>query len=647
MPEITNDVRVVWGDAAPLTNDVRVVWGDAGWLQTIGSPYTPPAGGSATAGEPNTTPGIDLSTDTGNSNSITHAIEVRDLRDGSLVPVISGTLALADGSTLWTLQCAAPVEAGAQLRAGEQPASVSVKIHSQVWHFLVEDIGVDESFAQRPATFSGRSVVAVADAPYQPVDDWSPDAPTTVAQICDIAQTYTGATIEWGPEDGAVPAGAFTLTGTPWAVVTQLAAAIDGVVEPALADVRAKVVSRYPVMPQEWAQTAPDWQIPWRKVRRSRSTVADVYDYNGLVVVGSQDGNFVLATLDGTSGAVQAPMITDERLTDIPLLTERAKATLGASGKQRREEITLQVPPEGVVMRSQLVRVTGQEATPWAGMVRGVSVAFRLGQAEQTLTIERRMGFQEGSALPQPVPTAPNYENTILLLTGRDLVDYSPLANTITNSGVTVDASMPLFGEPTLRFGGSAFLTVPHKAGFTFGPTFTVEFFARFERKTANITGSSTTEETLHGILAKRRPDSTEPGSWTVDMVGQDGGSLSDSHLVLLRDLSSLPVTSFTAWTQRDPPDSGQPGPFGAWVFVQYTVSSNAVNAGSGGVSASTGTLTNSLANTRDLHIGRHGTNGAGGPGVGFLKGWIGGLAIYNGVARPLANRTGRFTERG
>jgi hypothetical protein len=217
----------------------------------------------------------------------------------------------------------------------------------------------------------------------------------------------------------------------------------------------------------------------------------------------------------------------------------------------------------------------------------------------------------------------------------------------VINSGVTVDASVPLFGEPTLKFNGSSFLTIPHKAGLTFGPTFTIELFARFARKTANITGSSTTEQTLHGILAKRRPDSIESGSWTVDLVGQDGGSLSDGHLLLLRDLSSLPVTSFRAWTQRDPPDPGQPGPFGTWGFFQFTVSANAVNAGSGGVSASTGTLTNSLANVRDLHIGRHGTNGPGGPGVGFFSGWLGGLAIYNGVARPLADRTARFTERG
>jgi len=646
MPDLTADTRIVWAQGGVLSADVRVVWQEAGWLQTIGSPYTAPAGGSATAGEPNTTPGVDLSADTANSILITHVVEVRDLRDGSLLPVISGTLALADGSTLWTLECAAPIEAAAQLRAGQQPASVSVKIHAQVWHFLIEDIGVDESFGSRPATFSGRSVVAVADAPYQPVEDWSPDAPTSAAQICDIAQTYTGATIEWGPEDGGVPAGAFTLTGTPWAVVTQLAAAIGGVVEPALADVRAKVVSRYPVMPQEWAETAPDWQIPWRRVRRSRSTVADVFDYNGVVVVGSQDGAIVQATLAGTSGAVQAPMITDERLTDIPLLTERAKATLGASGKQRREEITLQVPPEGVAMRSQLVRVTGQEATPWVGMVRGVSVAFRLGQADQTLTIERRMGFQEGTSLPDPPVFAANWEDSILMLTGRDLVDYSPLAHTVINSGVTVDASVPLFGEPTLRFNGSSFLTIPHKVGLTFGPTFTIELFARFERKTANITGSSTLEQTLHGIVCKRRPDTVEAGSWTLDMVGQDG-LVQDSHLIRFVDISSLPVTNFRAWTQRDPPDSGQPGPFGNWVFVQFTVSANAVTGASGGVAASTGTLTNSLANTRDMHIGRHGTIGVGGAGVGFLKGNIGGLAIYNGVARPLVNRTARFTERG
>lgn len=239
--------------------------------------------------------------------------------------------------------------------------------------------------------------------------------------------------------------------------------------------------------------------------------------------------------------------------------------------------------------------------------------------------------------------TDPYFSNVAFLLTGTNLVDSGPNALTVTNYGVTVDNSELLFGQPTLRFDGSSRMEVPHSAVLNLTSTYTIDGFVKFERKVPDITGTSTTDEAVHGIVQKRRLDTTEAGTWSLSLAGSNGGAFSDPHTIVFADISGS-ITVLNLFTALDPPTPPAAGPFDRWIYFQAIVSSNSGTGASDGAIIDTETFSNSLSNTREMVIGVHGaTGGHTGTKVGYLKGWLGGLRITVGTARSVENLANRF----
>jgi len=200
-----------------------------------------------------------------------------------------------------------------------------------------------------------------------------------------------------------VPPNVWSYQGFPLGVVTQCAEAIGAVVEAHRTAMSLTVRSRYPVMPNEWAGTVPDLQVAWAAVENETTQRADQPAYNSIIVAGQTEGALVQVRLAGTSGADQAPMLTNSLLTDNIAAEERARAVLGASGKTLMVTRALPlVSGVGVVNRGSLVRWVDSDAT-WCGMVRAVSVQASLGVARQSVTCERRLEFPVGVYVPKVV----------------------------------------------------------------------------------------------------------------------------------------------------------------------------------------------------------------------------------------------------
>lgn len=411
MAEIQAAIRTTWGDATPAQAALRTTWGDAAHVQSVGGAlYVPP---EVPGGLPVMPGGLAPQVDIPERvlHEVTHSMLVYDLRAYTgeppvPLPVRSGSLALQQGSALWELRAEGDASLYETFRNSEQPPLVAVRINGQEWHCVVEGIEQPQAFASSSVSFSGRSLAALADAPYQPVETYITDAPTTAAQLATLAQTFTGLDVQWQAPDWLIPAGAWSYQGTPLGVVGQVAAAIEAVVEAQRDGPALLVQPRYPVQPNLWATTPPDWQIHHSAIERSNSVRADTPEYNAVLVAGQQQGGVLTARYAGTSGAVQAPLVTDPLLTDGPALLERAGAILASAGKKADVSRTLQVGPEGVVPRGALVRFVDPDET-WTGLVRSVAVQFSFGQARQTIGVERRTAFQSGVFAP---PVEPNRE---------------------------------------------------------------------------------------------------------------------------------------------------------------------------------------------------------------------------------------------
>ena len=405
MPEIQAGVALSWGEAASLDAGVALSWGEAADRQSLGSAYVPPAPGAGTpiAEEGSLAPARDIGP--ANSYVASSSMLVRDLRTGDLLPVESVTLDLPDGSDIWDFRATGPSFLADVLEAGQQPATVEVEIGVSVWRFVIESIDRPQTFANSKVAVRGLSLAAAAGPPYQPQQDWITDAPTTAAQICAIANTFTGVNIDWRAPDWPVPAGAWSTSADPLGVVRQVAASIRADVEAHPTDYTLIVRSRYPIPPNLWATTAPDWQVSWLAVESARQERQDRPPYDGVLVASQAAGGAALVRLAGTAGAVQAPMFTSGLLTDTVAQAEAGAAILFGYSGRNRETRTLQVYDQ-VIHRGALVRFVDPAAT-WVGMVRGVSVQASLQSVRQTIVVERPTSFPAGSEVAPPVPVIP------------------------------------------------------------------------------------------------------------------------------------------------------------------------------------------------------------------------------------------------
>jgi hypothetical protein len=429
MPDISSALSVAWREASPVSAALAIAWRDAARVQSIGSGFTPidTPGGTPVPPGGDLSPGVALVGDA--YSYVPHELRVFDLRDDSDLQADRVNISFSDGGMHHTVSIEGPASLADALRAGEQPAQIGVEINSDVWHFVVEEINQPFAFARDSVTIRGRSLAALGGAPYQAEQQWLVEAPTTSEQLAAIAQSFTGLEVDWQVGAWLMPADSWSFVGDPLALVQALATAVGADVIAERAGFKVVVKPRYDTPPNIWATTAPAWQIPWALVESAQQTRADTAEYDGIIVAGPRTGDILQARLAGTSGARQAPMVTDPALTDTEALRLRAESTLLSYGKQVRETRRLQIHSR-VVPIGDLIRWV-EPAGTWTGRVRAYSVDATQTNATQTLILERRTGWISGSVglptpLPPPPPAASLYAQQVATPTGG--ADGQPLA---------------------------------------------------------------------------------------------------------------------------------------------------------------------------------------------------------------------------
>lgn len=410
MPDLEAAVGLRWGAASPREAAVSARWGGAPSIETAGSPFVP--GAAPPGSTPTTSGGLSpaLRIDARQHYAQAHALAVVDLRSGLPLAVESLSMALDDGSLLWTFQASGRGAAlFATLTTGQQPATVEVQVNGQAWQFVVESVSRPRSFGNDAVTIGGRSIAALAGAPYAAEQHWISDAPTTAAQFASSAQANTGVAVDWRLDDWLIPEGALSYFGTPLALIQYIAQAVAGVVTAARDSVSVKVEARYPLLPAQWLCVAPDVQVHWLAVESETYERDDQPEYDSVLLSGQQGGAVGYVLLDGAAGVAQAPLTTDPLLTDSPALSQRGQAIIGGSGGKARVTRTLPVltgaGEPGVLDRGALVRWVDEDSV-WAGIVRSVRVEASVGasgvRVRQAVSVDRHDARVVAGA-PQPL----------------------------------------------------------------------------------------------------------------------------------------------------------------------------------------------------------------------------------------------------
>lgn len=331
-----------------------------------------------------------------------HSLIAHRLPDLVEVPLYAGTTLSADeGSFAWSLSATGPQDLFDLLSPIDGvPQQIRITLDGLVWVFVVSPPERSFAFGKRAASISGKSVTALLGASWQREVQYNNSSAATAQQLAVQALDLTGIGLDWGLTDWLVPSNAWSRTATPLAAVQAIAEAAGGYLQSHRSEPTLQVRHPYPSMsdgspggPWNWALGAADVELAPDAIIGGNLTRGEFSDVNAVYVSGTTQGVLALVKRSGTPGDKLGPLQTDPLIVHIDAATQRGLAILGKAGI--RYDVPLELPiltgltQPGVIDVGRLVQIN--DATPWRGRVRSVSVTHNSPQARQTIVLERHL----------------------------------------------------------------------------------------------------------------------------------------------------------------------------------------------------------------------------------------------------------------
>lgn len=309
--------------------------------------------------------------------------------DGNFpIPATDLSVAFDADSWLATFSASIPEAARDAVMPDPSPVEVVATINGTAFHFLIQKITRNRAFGKRSVSISGSGIACELDSPYAPVTQHLNPGDRTAQQLIADALQFTGYDISWGITDWLVPAGVFSLSGTPAAVAKNVAEATGAVLAASWSQRRFRLLPRYPVKPWEWATATPDYVIPGAVTQTESLEWLEYPSYNAVYVSGVQSGILGHVKVTGTAGDIVAPMVSHPLITHADAARQRGIAILGNTGRKTRMQISLPVLPEsGIIDVYKLIEFSDGTNTR-RGIVRGNRIQTHRPVVRQTLTIE-------------------------------------------------------------------------------------------------------------------------------------------------------------------------------------------------------------------------------------------------------------------
>jgi hypothetical protein len=291
-------------------------------------------------------------------------------------------------SWLPTFTATIPESARDAVMPDPSPVEIAVIINGIDFHFIVERVQRNRQFGQRTVSISGRGIACELDAPYAVASQHTNGSTMTAQQIIDAALEYTTYSQTWNITDWSVPAGTFSLYGTPAQVAQSVAEASGSVLAAdwGLRDLR--MLPPYPVKPWDWGTATPQYIIPAAVTQTESLEWIEKPAYNVVYVSGTTTGVLGQVKITGTAGDLPAPMVTHPLITHNDAARQRGISILGDTGRKAMMQISMPVlETSGVIDVCSFIEFS-DGANTRRGIVRANNIAVNFPTVRQTLTVE-------------------------------------------------------------------------------------------------------------------------------------------------------------------------------------------------------------------------------------------------------------------
>ncbi|MDP3324250.1 MAG: hypothetical protein Q8S71_11975 [Hydrogenophaga sp.] len=338
-----------------------------------------------------------------------HSLTAHRLPDMQPIRIFGATIRADKGSYGWTINVSATRAAFDQLApVGTERAQLLIELDGLQFSGIVGPRVFDEEFGGRGCSITVSSRTVHLAGPKARVTQRVSALDRTAQQLALEALDLTGFALDWGLSDWLVPAGAWSHSGTPLGAVQTIVEAAGGYLQSHRT--AATLQARHPYRdlplagggtlvgaPWYWnhIDVVPDVELPPGVLTRIGVEEDDGPDVNGVYLQGTHWGNWALYKRAGTAADKLASPVTDPLLTDDQAHRQRGRSIVGQAGLKQRltyelPVITSGVSAPGVLDVGQLIQIN--EAQPWRGMVRSVSVSAPImGEVRQTVEIERHL----------------------------------------------------------------------------------------------------------------------------------------------------------------------------------------------------------------------------------------------------------------
>ena len=332
---------------------------------------------------------------------VLNAISLKRIDNNAQLLVTDFGMSLDADSWTWRWQATVADHSAQHLnrQADGSPAELLATINGAEYRLRLESATRNRAFMPTTWSISGRGHNAILDAPYAPVQIFGADSAVNAAQLAEAVLTVNGVSMGWDVdfalEDWLVPAGAWSLQGSPMQALVDIAQAVGGMVQPHATAKTIRILPRYPAAPWNWGSLTPDFELPDAAVVTEGMEPVDKPAYNRVFVGGTTAGVFGPYTRAGTAGDLLAPQATHALIGDATAHRQRGLAELSDTGRQEHITLRLQVLPEtGIIEPAHLVRYTASNqnthnpAQTRLGIVRSTQVQWQESGAWQTIKLE-------------------------------------------------------------------------------------------------------------------------------------------------------------------------------------------------------------------------------------------------------------------
>ena len=271
---------------------------------------------------------------------------------------------------------------------------VRAVINGYQWDFLLDVPSLSRSFNSDTITIKGRSRSAWLHEPFTRPTTVTNASFREIQQLAEEALDNTGWTLSWGLPSWSVPAGRYTLTGTPIAQLLYLVGITgDGL----YTDPYQKIMYSNPRWKvASWLLDAEtvDVLVPEAAIRSLSQEPVYTAPINGVYVSGTTVGCQALVKIAGTDGALQPiEPITHDLLCDVSGVAARQRGLNALSDAGAGYDLSadlLLTSDAGLLLPGMIANISGIK-----GVVRSVKIHAEWRgneglQVSQSVGLERR-----------------------------------------------------------------------------------------------------------------------------------------------------------------------------------------------------------------------------------------------------------------